>query len=475
MIGASYCAGNQIAAAREQPPHLGCIAPSAGGGDARQILESQMTLETITLSWSAMMAVDVLQKRAADGHDVSADMAKVVAVLADPADAAWTLPLDELSVLQIPGMPSYQGLLDVLRRAAVGFSGEEDRIEVPALVNTGWYDIGAGFELYHKLRTKTATARARTETKTIVGPWGHNGHEWNIGEWGNGQFASVGGARIPEAHLAFYLRHLKDDDSVPVLPNVRYFVMGARQWRDSVDWPPPGTTLRRYYLHSGGHANAAGGDGGLSERSPVAGEPPDAFRYDPSNPVPSWGLRVMYNGASTIHGPYDQHRIESRDDVLVYTAEPFGQSLEMSGELELHLNVSSSAPDTDFVAKVCVVDNAGISRNIADGFLRMRYRDSFDDPTFITPGDVYPVVMRLGPTSYRFRPGEALRLQLTSSCFPHWDRNLNTAEPLGEGRAGVIATNVVLHDPARPSFLVVADASQADSRPSVLPPANRPG
>jgi uncharacterized protein len=470
MIGASYCAGNQFAAAREAPPHLRAIAPSAVGADERKVLEAQMTLETITLSWSAMMAVDVLMKQAADGRDISGDIGTVMSVLADPTDAAWTLPLNDLAVLQIEGMPTYQDMLDVLRRAALGVAGEEEKIQVPALVNSGWYDIGAGFEMFHTLRAKTATEYSRSETKTIVGPWGHSGHDHNIGEWGNGQLASIVGAGVPEAHLAFYRRHLMGDDSVPALPNVRYFLMGARQWKDAEDWPPPGTELRRFHLRSNGHANTRGGDGRLTEEAPTSGEPADRFRYDPADPVPSWGLRVMYNGGRTVHGPFDQHRIERRPDVLVYTSEPFDKPFELSGDLELRLFVSSSAPDTDLVAKVCVVDREGISRNLADSFVRMRFRDSFDEPSFLIPDEVYEVTMLLGPTSYAFQAGEALRVQITSSCFPHWDRNLNTDEPLGVGRKGVVAENVILHDAHRPSYLVVPDASRAAATPSLLGP-----
>ena len=178
----------------------------------------------------------------------------------------------------------------------------------------------------------------------------------------------------------------------------------------------------------------------------------------------------MYNGGSTVHGPFDQHRIERRPDVLVYTSDPFDAPFELSGDLDLHLFVSSSAPDTDLVAKVCVVDREGISRNLADSFVRMRFRDSFDDPTFLTPGEVYEVDIRLGPTSYAFRAGESLRVQVTSSCFPHWDRNLNTAEPLGVGREGVVAENVILHDAQRPSYLLVPDATRAATTPSLLGP-----
>jgi putative CocE/NonD family hydrolase len=475
MIGASYEAGNQIAAAREQPPHLRCMAPSAGGGDDSHVLQAQMTWETIIISWSAMMAVDVLTKRAADGEDVTAEMSTVMAALKDPGSLVDTLPLEDLPVLKIRGMPSYAEMLEVLKRASKGFTGEEERIQVPALINTGWYDIGVGFQLFRSLRAKCGTELARSGTKTIVGPWGHNGHGWNIGEWGNGQYASVEGAGIPQSHLQFYDRHVRGDDAVPELPNVRYFVMGTREWKDADDWPIPGTELRLLYLHSRGAANGKAGDGALSATEPNSAENPDRYRYDPGNPVASFGLRVMYNGASTVHGPFDQHRVERRDDVLVYTAEPFDELTEVAGDLELILFAATSAADTDFVAKVCDVDPDGNSRNIADGFLRLRFRDGWDHEITTHPGEVYRLRIDLGPTAHAFRPGHAIRLQITSSCFPHWDRNMNTGNRPGTDSVGVVANQTVFHDAERSSYLVVPIASRAETRPSVIPPPRRPG
>jgi putative CocE/NonD family hydrolase len=368
-------------------------------------------------------------------------------------------------------MPSYADMLDILSKAAAGFHGEEERIEVPALVNTGWYDIGAGFELYRSLREKTGTELARKETKTIVGPWGHNGHEWNIGEWGFGQFASLHGAGIPQAHLDFYSRHLRGDDSVPELANVRYFVMGANAWKEADDWPIPGTEVRRLYLHSRGAANTSAGDGVLSADAPAVSENPDRYRYDPADPVPSFGLRVMYNGGSTVHGPFDQHRVEARDDVLVYTSAPFEVATEVAGDVELVLAVSSSAPETDFFTKLCVVSPTGVSCNLADAALRTRYLHGWDDVAVLERDHVYELRIRLGPTAYLFPPGSRVRVQVTSSCFPHWDRNMNTGNPPGEDRAGVVADQVVHHSAAHVSYLDLPVTTHADSRAAVLPGA----
>jgi len=455
MFGGSYEAGNQIAAAIEHPPHLRAIAPSLGGVGYDGVRRSSMALETIVLGWTAMMAVDVIGKRAARGEDTGDDLAKVMSVMADPAAAAWTLPLQDLPPLQVAGMPSYEGITDIIAAGAGAMIGNEDRIEVPVLFTTGWYDIGVGTWHWRTVRERAATELARTESKLIIGPWGHTAHDHNMGEWGFGMFAALERSGVVEGHRHFFSRHLRGDDAAPGLANVRYFVMGANAWKESPTWPPPGTEIRPSYLHSGGGANTAAGDGTLTWDPPTGEEPADSYDYDPAHPVRSFGLRVMYNGGSTVHGPFDQARIERRDDVVVYTSAPLEAPMEIAGDVELRVFVSSSAPDTDFVPKLCDVDAEGISCNIADGFARARYRDSWESPTPLEEGKTYELTIDLGPVAHRFAAGHCVRLQLTSSCFPHWDRNMNTGNPPGTDAGGVIAHQTVHHSSHWPSLLLL--------------------
>ena len=197
------------------------------------------------------------------------------------------------------------------------------------------------------------------------------------------------------------------------------------------------------------------GDGALTRDEPSAAEPADRYRYDPHDPVPSWGFRVMYTGGSTVSGPYEQTRVERRDDVLVYTSAPLANALEIVGEVELHLWISTSAPDTDFVAKLCTVAPDGTSVNLADGFLRARLREGWRTPKLLEPGEEVELVVELGPIGYRFEPGHSIRVQVTSSAFPHLVRNMNTGNAIGADEHGVIADQVVLHDPDHPSYVVL--------------------
>jgi putative CocE/NonD family hydrolase len=243
--------------------------------------------------------------------------------------------------------------------------------------------------------------------------------------------------------------------------------MGANEWREADSWPVPGTEHQRWYLHSRGGANS-GGDGVLSRDEPSASETPDRFTYNPMDPVPSWGFRVMYTGGTTVAGPFDQRRVEQRDDVLVYTSAPFTEPTEVVGDIDVHLFFSTDVRDTDLIAKLCVVWPDGTSLNLADGALRARYRGGFDNPVLLEPGEIHEVTVGLGPTGYRFEPGMCLRLQVTSSAFPHLERNMNTGNVGGADATGVVAHTSVLHDALHASFVSVP--VQAEPSPMVLPP-----
>jgi len=236
---------------------------------------------------------------------------------------------------------------------------------------------------------------------------------------------------------------------------VRYFVMGTNEWKVADDWPIPGTDNRRMYMSSNGNANSLRGDGTLSWDAPPSGQSPDTFVYDPTDPVASVGGRVMYTGGSTLAGPYNQQRIEQREDVLVYTSETMSRPLEIAGLVEVHLVVSSSAPDTDFVVKLCDVDADGVSINIADGITRARYRESWDEPSFLEPGEPARIRVDLGATGHCFLPGHRVRVTVTSSGFPHWQRNMNTTGDPGLEATAHVAHQTVFHDADAASYVVL--------------------
>jgi len=233
-------------------------------------------------------------------------------------------------------------------------------------------------------------------------------------------------------------------------PPVKIFVMGENRWRDEREWPLARTNYTKVYLHSRGHANSLRGDGALSFNGPGE-ESVDEYVYDPNNPVPTRGGTSL----GLPPGVYDQTDIEQRDDVLVYTSEPLAQDLEVTGPISMRLHAASSARDTDFVAKLVDVRNTGFAQNIAEGVIRARFRDSAAAPTLITPGSVYDYAIDLWSTSHVFKAGHRLRLEISSSNFPRYDRNPNTGNDPFSDRELRTARQSVFHSERYPSHLVL--------------------
>ena len=236
--------------------------------------------------------------------------------------------------------------------------------------------------------------------------------------------------------------------------------MGQNRWMEESSWPPEGTELRNYYLRSGGSANSINGDGQLGVEPPDR-EPPDVYTYDPLFPIPSLGGHSGFVPIIAPMGPADQAGVEVLNGVLVYSSAPLQEDLTIIGPVSLTLYAATSAPDTDFTAKLCVVSPEGRSTNVQEGIARARYRESLSHPTPITPDEVYEYLIDLGPTAYVFKAGNRIRVQVSSSDFPQWDRNLNTGGPLGaEGATQArVATQTVLHDVHHPSRLTLSVVS----------------
>ena len=455
MMGGSYVGVTQLAAAASKAPSLRAIAPWLLGMAPDRAMAHSLPLESMTVGWMAGLAVDLLMKKMATGEADATDFQTLVEAMVDPASTSAVLPLDGLLNLRTPGMPSYAEVDEMLRHVNAQIEGTLATFEVPALWCYGWYDNAGGAEQFVEMRKTAARELARADTRMIIGPWTHNYALNFVGSYGLGAMGDAAGGGVPQSHLKFFGRHLRDEDTD--IPVVRYFVLGANVWKQADDWPIPGTEARSLYLRSGGGANSAAGDGTLRADPPPTGEAADTYDYNPLDPVPSWGFRVMYTGGSTVNGPYEQTRVETRPDVLVYTAPPLTEPLEIVGDVALRLFVAATTTDTDIVAKLCVVDRFGVSTNIADGFLRLRYREGWKTTTSLTPGEPVEVAVELGPTGYRLEPGECLRVQVTSSAFPHLARNLNTGNPIHEDgdRDAVVTTVTLLHDADHPSHAVV--------------------
>jgi putative CocE/NonD family hydrolase len=330
---------------------------------------------------------------------------------------------------------------------------------VPALWFNSWYDvsIGPNMELFNHARRVRSDAEASAHQYVVVGPNTHCRYNMLAPDFTSGDRALGDASFDTDREIyAFFDRWLKGDrrafaDSTPA---VRYFAMGANQWRSAAQWPPANARDVRLYLRSSGAANSLYGDGRLLAEAPGASESPDDYVYDPANPVQTIGGGDCCNGGLVTAGAFDQRRIEARSDVLVYTSDPLTEPMEVSGFVEAVLNVSSDARDTDFAVKLVDVAPDGTAYILGDTIIRARYRDGFDTPRLMTPGQVY----QLRPTpitiSNTFLPGHRIRIEITSSNFPKFARNLNTGGDETETRM-VIARNRLHHSAAHMSYIVL--------------------
>ncbi len=319
-------------------------------------------------------------------------------------------------------------------------------VDVPILHISSWYDIFAegAPSAYRSIRDHSQHPAARRAQRLIMGPWAHLFPYVVPSSQGTGDI-DFGPAAQVELHtelLRWFDYWLKDiDTGIMDAPPVSVFTLGENRWQTLEDWPPPNAHEVPYYLHSATGANGLNGDGMLSTVPPTA-ESPDRFRYDPDDPVPT----CAGNNLTLPLGVADQGAVEARADVLVYTSEALDRPLEVTGPIRVTLWAASSAVDTDFTAKLVDVHPDGYAQNLLDGIVRARYRESGNSPSLINPEQPYRYVIDLWATSTVFLPGHRIRLEISSSNFPRFDRNLNTGLPFGEGAEWQTAEQTVFHE-----------------------------
>lgn len=332
-------------------------------------------------------------------------------------------------------------------------------IQVPGLWFMSWYDVSVGpnLALFNHVR-KTARPEVADQQWAVIAPVAHCSYTRATEDTIVGE-RSMGDARYDYQELTygFFDRFLKGErgSRIETQPKVTYFTMGANKWQTADTWPPEGSTTRTFYLASGGRANSLYGDGALVA-APPASDQPDTFIYDPMNPVPSYGGNVCCTGNAITAGSFDQRTMEARHDILVYTSEPFAEGVELSGPITPALYVSSSAKDTDFTVKVLDVYPDGRAFNLDESIQRMRYREGYDRPlAWMEAGKVYKVTLQPLTTSNWFAPGHRLRIEISSSNFPRFDRNLNTGGNNYDETAGIVARSSVHHSVQYPSSVTV--------------------
>ena len=329
-------------------------------------------------------------------------------------------------------------------------------VDIPVLHISGWYDdeqIGTPLN-YRGMVAEAATEQARAGQRLLMGPWGHAVNAASkLGEVDFGPHAVIDLEDYQSAWLAWVFA----DETTPAgtavqpPPPVRIFVMGENAWRDEHEWPLARTRFTDYFLHSDGAANSRLGDGRLDPQKPEGDERPDTFLYDPARPVPF----ITEPRSSQLGGPDDYAAIELRGDVLSYTTAPLEENTEVTGPVQLVVHASSTAVDTDFTAMLIDVHPSGFCQRLCDSMIRARYRDGHLDPKLMAPGTVYELTIDMWNTSQVFLKGHRIRLDISSSAFPKYDRNLNTGEPVDTGTRMERADNTVWHDAARPSRIVL--------------------
>jgi uncharacterized protein len=445
MLDGSYSGFTQYLVSPTRPPHLRALSPREGGGDPYRdwhYRDGALQLY-FTRSWTLHTCLGWLSHPAAAARAGGA-RERLEQALSEGLDPLLShLPLNECTPLE--GLPLAGWYFDYLRHPddgpywqAQSMAARYAEVDAPMLHVAGWFDIFFGGQLraFQGLQTHAKTETARRAQRLVIGPWVHGPANTSQRQAGEVDFGPEAIFDLREHRLRWYDHWLRGEpNGVMDGPPVRAFLMGANRWLELDAWPPPNITYRPLFLHAG-H--------GLSFDAPHANEAADSFSYDPREPVPSLMVYPQL-------GPKDHRPIEDR--VLTYTSEVLESDLCVAGPVTALLHASSSAPDTDWVVRLCDVWPDGRSLSVCDGILRARYRDSLMHPTLLKPGEVYQFGVDLWSTAQVFKAGHRLRVHVTSSDFPRYDRNLNTGGTFATESHSAVALNTVFHDAGRRSHL----------------------
>ena len=447
MIGGSYTGNTQWAAAVATPPELRAIVPQVTWCDPGDGLFFRGGAIEFGLygAWSLMTGIGQLAKGAAeDPAGALAAMASVASDLDDlPSRVYWELPAGALPAIDRAGVPDIgveRALADPSTAQGATIAGKHDRVEAASLNVAGWYDIF----LQGSLDNHAAMAQLGKPTRLIVGPWDHTAvHGLRggvVGEVNFGMASSTAAIELAtpltQLQLSWFDHWLKGiDNGATAGPPVKVFVMGTNVWRDEKEWPPARAVETAWHLRA---------DGQLTQAAPSSEETPDTYVYDPADPVPTRGGAFVMS-VDYVAGPADQRDVEERSDVLVYTSEPLTEDLEVTGRVRMRLHAATDGPSTDWVVRLCDVDSHGVSRNLCDGIVRVE----------AVPGERAEHEIDLWSTSNVFLAGHRIRVQVTSSNFPRWDRNLNTGEPAQTGTTLRVADQTIFHDATHPSRIIL--------------------
>lgn len=441
-FGISYVGFTQILPAPYRSPYLKALVPTANQEDnfGHFYVDGALQLQNaINLGWIGRRTNRTSSWPLVDRETLYRRLPLITA-LHDVTE----MPTYEL-MLQHPTFDDYW--------RSYSMKSRYDDVDVPALFLTGWYDnlVHEMFKCFQGWTTRARSEQTRRLTKLMVGPWTHN-PLGTMRVFDGPDFGADAEGDVPGIHLRWYDQRLKGiANGIDDEPPLRLFVMGANVWRDEHEWPLARTRFTDYFLHSTSGANSLFGDGSLNT-TPPAEEPPDGFVYDPENPVSTLGGQSMFLENT---GPRDRRAIERRDDVLVFTTPPLETDVEVTGPVKLVLHAATDGVDTDFTATLVDVYPRGQAINICEGIVRARFRESLESPSPIEPDRVYEYSVDLWETSNVFKAGHAIRLEVSSSNFPRFNRNLNTGGELATETELRVANQTIFHDASRPSRLVL--------------------
>lgn len=465
--GGSYAGQTQMLLAPTRPPSLGCCFVREAASDLTQQWIYRGGALELAFNYDWMMrhgGIDMRRQGELINRAIGVDQKRFEG-----------LPLGKGPLVR----NAFQWLHDVLDRAECpefwddfNFEKQYGRIDTPMYHMAGWFDIFLAGSLrnFVGIAEEGRSKATRKSQKLLIGPWTHGPtvHDPAFARYvGDMDFGPQAVFDFNGEMLRWYDHWLKGEDTgVLEEPRIRYFLMGANEWRTATSWPPPDTAVQRWYLHAGRSGSAESlNDGLLSTQTPGKKEEPDSYRYDPADPAPTVGGNTLYSiqrrhesgeetpDFSITAGPRDQRPVEPR--CLTYTSGPLTESIDVVGPVTAILYVSSSCVDTDFAARLCDVFPDGRSILVVDGILRARYRKSIFRPKLMRPGKVYRLEIDLWPTAWRFAEGHRLRLAIASSNFPRFDRNLNNGKSASAASEMEIAVNTVHHERAHPSCIAL--------------------
>lgn len=487
LIGCSSTAEWQMAVAAQAPKGLGTIIPQgfgAGVGRVKPYYEQGNwyrggAVQMLFIDWifgqqnqvrpmfpASTSREDLI--RAARSFDLAQRLPPV-----DWAKAFWHLPVQNMITAldgprgifadSMPGIATGGAMIKRTPNDSAWYRGglfhDDMKINVPGLWFMSWYDVSVGPNLatYNHVR-RTADPAVADQQYAFIAPTLHCAYRRATENTVVGE-RSMGDARYDYDALTYgwFDHFLKGDANglLDTMPKVRYYTMGINKWQSSDTWPPRGAQSMTFYLSSNGRANSRKGDGKLTLQPPTKNRP-DSFTYDPVRPVPSLGGNVCCQANALTGGSMDQQKLEDRPDILVYSSEPLTEGLEVSGPIEVVVYVSSDRKDTDISVKLVDVYPDGRAYNLDETIQRLRYRDGYDKQVLMEPGKTYKVTLQPMTTSNYFAVGHRIRVEISSSNFPRFDRNLNTGGKNYDETTGLVAHNMVHHSRQYPSSVTVS-------------------